>query len=167
PDPSTSIREGAIAPWNTPAYRHELDELLALAADYGIPVDVPFRELSPDHVRLIREGVPARSFGGLAGFFRWLERRKYKMHLRVFASRWRSSRVCPTCHGTRLNEESLAWCVGGRNIAEACQLTIDEASAFFLDLEITQHEREVAKTMLQQFGSRLSFLQEVGLGYLS
>src|SRR5262249_35564645 len=110
---------------------------------------------------------PERSFGGLVGFFRWLERRKYKMHLRVFLNRWRSSRVCPTCLGTRLNEEALAWRVGGRNIAAACQLTIDEAIEFFAALQITLHEREVAKTMLQQVASRLSFLQEVGLGYLS
>ncbi len=167
PDPGKSLREGAIAPWNTPSYRHELDELLALAPDYGIPVDVPFRELSPDHLRIIREGVPERKFGGLAGFFRWLERRKYKMHLRVFLNRWRSSRLCPTCRGTRLNEEALAWRVGGRNIAEACQLTIDEAIAFFSGLEITPHEREVTKTVLSQIISRLSFLREVGLGYLS
>src|SRR5206468_966598 len=134
---------------------------------YSVPVDVPFRELSPNQVRLIREGVPERKFGGLTGFFRWLERRKYKMHLRVFANRWRSSRVCPTCHGTRLNEEALAWRLSGRNIAEACQLTIDEAIAFFGGLEITQHERKIAKTMLQQVDSRLSYLREVGLGYLS
>jgi len=167
PDPSKSIREGAIAPWYTPSYRHELDELIALAPDYGIPLDTPFRELSSEHVRLIREGVPERKFGGLAGFFRWLERRKYKMHLRVFLNRWRSSHICPTCGGTRLNEEALAWRVGNRNIADACQLTIDEAIAFFMGLEVSQHEREVSKTMLQQITSRLRFLHDVGLGYLS
>src|SRR5439155_6728134 len=123
---------------------------LALATDYHIPVDAPFRELSPEHLRLIREGVPERNFGGLAGFFRWLQRRKYKMHLRVFLNRWRSSHICPTCHGTRLNEEALAWRVGGRTIAEACQLTIDDATSFFAGLELSQHERAVAKTMLQQ-----------------
>ena len=74
--------------------------------------------LSAEQLRLIREGVPERNFGGLAGFFRWLERRKYKMHLRVFTNRWRSASVCPTCHGKRLNEEALAWRIGGLNIAE-------------------------------------------------
>jgi excinuclease ABC subunit A len=167
PDSAKSIREGAIAPWNSPAYKHELDELLALAPDYCLPVDVPFRDLSPEHLRLIREGVPERSFGGLAGFFRWLERRKYKMHLRVFMNRWRSSKVCPTCHGTRLNEEALAWRVGGRNIAETCQLKIDEAIDFFVQLSLTDHERQVSRTIVQQVRSRLSFLQEVGLSYLS
>jgi excinuclease ABC subunit A len=167
PDSAKSIREGAIAPWNTPAYRHELDELLALADDYGIPVEVPFRELNEEHLRLIREGVAERNFGGLAGFFRWLERRKYKMHLRVFMNRWRSARVCPTCHGSRLNEEGLAWRIGGRNIAETSQLKIDDAITFFDDLRLAEYERQIARTILEQVRSRLSFLQEVGLGYLS
>ncbi len=102
PDANKSIAEGAIAPWNTPAYAHELEELLVLAADYHLRVDVPYRELSEEEKHLIVAGVPERNFGGLDGFFAWLERRKYKMHLRVFLSRWRSPRPCPECRGARL-----------------------------------------------------------------
>ena len=167
PDPEKSIKDGAIAPWNTPAYKHELDELLALASDYGIAVDVPFRELPPEQVRLIKEGVPERKFGGLVGFFRWLERRKYKLHLRVFLNRWRSSSVCPTCRGLRLNEEALAWRIGGLNIAEVSQLKIDASLAFFASLPLAEHERQVSRHLLGQVNSRLGFLQQVGLGYLS
>ena len=87
PEPGKSLKEGAIAPWNTPAYEHELQELLALARDYEIPTDVAFNKLNDEHLKLIREGVPEREFGGLNGFFAWLEKRKYKMHLRVFLSR--------------------------------------------------------------------------------
>lgn len=166
PDPEKSIRAGAIAPWNTPAYAHELQELLALAPDYGIPVDVPFRELTAEQVRLIREGAPERNFGGLEGFFAWLEKRKYKMHLRVFMSRWRSSRQCPTCHGDRLNEEALAWKIGGRTIAEVTKLRIDEALEFFRSLTLSDYQRRIARVMLEQVISRLGFLQAVGLGYL-
>jgi excinuclease ABC subunit A len=167
PDPSKSIREGAIAPWNTPAYKHELDELLALAGDFEIRVEVPFQELSPRELELIREGVPERQFGGLTGFFRWLERRKYKMHLRVFLNRWRSSRVCPTCHGKRLNEGALAWRVGGKNIADASELRIDEAADFFAGLPLSESERKITRTLREQVQSRLQFLQQVGVGYLS
>lgn len=167
PDPSKSIREGAIAPWNTPAYVHELEELLALAGDYGLPVDTPFSELQPRHLELIRNGVPERDFGGLKGFFNWLERRKYKMHLRVFLSRWRSYRICPTCHGTRLRDEALATQVGGRNIAELSQLEIDDLAQFFHTLELTDWEQAVGRVMLQQVRSRLRYLQDVGLGYLT
>ncbi|HET6881405.1 MAG TPA: excinuclease ABC subunit A, partial [Pirellulales bacterium] len=113
PDERKSLREGAIAPWNTPAYAHELQELLALAADYDLPVDVPYGDLNERQRQIIFAGVPERSFGGLRGFFAWLERRKYKMHIRVFLSRWRSYRPCPTCDGTRLRPEALAAQVGG------------------------------------------------------
>ena len=167
PDPAKSIREGAIAPWNTPAYKHELEELLALAPDYGIPVNVPYRELSDEHRRLIREGVPERNFGGLRGFFNWLERRKYKLHLRVYLNRWRTSKLCPTCGGKRLNEEALAWKVAWKNIAEATQLRIDEALDHFSNLQLSAHEQQSARTVLPQIRSRLGYLQHVGLGYLS
>ena len=101
PDPGKSLREGAIAPWNTPAYSHELEELLALAPDYDLPVNVPFSKLTAAQRGLIEHGVPERNFGGLDGFFAWLQRRKYKMHVRVFLSRWRSYRPCPACGGGR------------------------------------------------------------------
>jgi excinuclease ABC subunit A len=167
PDQSKSLREGAIAPWNTPKYRHELDELLALAPDYHIPTNVPYSELTPAHRKLIKEGVPERSFGGLEGFFRWLERHKYKLHYRVFMKRWRSSRPCPTCRGSRLNEDALAWHIGGLNIAQATALRVDAAAQFFASLPLTPHEQAVTRSILPQVVSRLHFLEEVGVGYLT
>lgn len=167
PDPSKTVRDGAIAPWNTPAYAHELEELVELADDYGLPVDVPFRELNEDHLRLIREGVPERNFGGMRGFFNWLERRKYKMHIRVFLSRWRSYSPCPTCNGRRLRSEALATKVGHKNIADICQLKIEHALAFFQSLQLTDWDHTVGRTMLEQVESRLGYLCEVGLGYLT
>jgi excinuclease ABC subunit A len=167
PDANKSLREGAIAPWNTPAYAHELQELLALAGDYGIPVDVPFRDLGDEHLRLIREGVPERKFGGLVGFFHWLERRKYKMHLRVFLSRWRSSRPCPDCRGNRLRSEALLWRLGERHIAGITQMKIADAIEFFRRLELSEHERRIGRTMLEQVEARLGFLAGAGLEYLT
>ncbi|MGD0383985.1 MAG: excinuclease ABC subunit A, partial [Thermoguttaceae bacterium] len=140
PDPNKSLVEGAIAPWNTPAYEHELQELLALAPDYDIPTDVPFKELDRRHLALITRGVPERKFGGLEGFFAWLERRKYKMHIRVFLSRWRSGRTCPSCNGTRLRPEALAVRVGGKNLGEICAMKIRETVAFFRDLQLSDSE---------------------------
>lgn len=167
PDPKKSIREGAIAPWNSPAYAHEQEELLALAGDYGLPVDVPFAEISPEHVSLITNGVPERKFGGLKGFFAWLERRKYKMHIRVFLSRWRSYRPCPACGGTRLRPEALATRIGGQNIAEVSAMKIRDAAEFFRSLELTDWERQVGRMMLEQVEARLGYLETVGLGYLT
>jgi excinuclease ABC subunit A len=167
PDTTKTIRGGAIAPWNTPKHRHELDELLALAGDYAIPVEVPFSELTEEQLRPIREGVPERKFGGLVGFFRWLDRQKYKLHYRVFANRWRSSRTCPICHGTRLNEEALAWKISGLSIADFSGLTIDQAIAHLRSPDLSEYHRRVAQNITEQLNQRLSFLVEVGLGYLS
>ena len=201
PDRTKSIREGAIAPWNSPAYMHELDELMELADDYDIPVDVPFAEIDERQVRLIAEGIPERSFGGLSGFFDWLQRRKYKMHIRVFLSRWRSYRTCPACNGARLRPEALATRVGGRNLAEVSAMKIRDAAAFFRALELSacpgiscgagvspaqaagtaapqyrgvdlgqalsEFERTVGRTMLEQVEHRLGYLEQVGLGYLT
>jgi excinuclease ABC subunit A len=136
PDRRKSLREGAIAPWNTPAYEHELQELLTLAADYDLPVDRPFGELDERQVGLVVHGVPERKFGGLEGFFNYLERRKYKMHVRVFLSRWRSYRPCGSCGGMRLRPEALAVRVGGKNIGEISAMKIREAAEFFRSLTV-------------------------------
>lgn len=167
PDKSLSLRQGAIAPWRTPAYEHELEELIALAADYGIDVDIPYAELPAEAIRLIIEGVPERDFGGLNGFIAWLERRKYKMHLRVFLSRWRSYRDCPTCHGDRLKPEALAVQVGGKHISNVCRMEVREARRWFDDLELGGSDQNVASAVLGDVTSRLEFLEQVGVGYLT
>ncbi|MGD9722081.1 MAG: excinuclease ABC subunit UvrA [Pirellulales bacterium] len=167
PDANKSLKEGAIAPWNTPAYAHELEELLALAADYDLRVDVPYRELSDGERALVIEGVKEREFGGLNGFIAWLERRKYKMHLRVFLSRWRSYRPCPACGGARLRPEALATKIAGQSIADIARLKIQDAARFFEILELATWERKVARIMLDAVQSRLKFLVDVGLGYLT
>ncbi len=167
PDPQKSLREGAIAPWNSPSYAHELAELLALAPAYKLPVDVPFADLSDEQRRIVVEGVPERNFGGLNGFFRWLERRKYKMHLRVFLSRWRSYRLCPACNGARLRPEALAVRVADRSFADICRLKIDEALQFFDELNWPDWQQQIAKPLLVDVRSRLAFLAEVGVGYIA
>lgn len=194
PDSSLSLREGAIAPWRTPAYSHELDELLSLAPEYGIPVDVPVAKLTAKHWNLIKKGVPKRHFGGLDGFFAWLERHKYKMHVRVFLSRWRSYHQCPTCGGKRLSKESLAYRWRNKTFSDICSLPISElvamlnttgqendngssaggvnavreelpASKVFSVSEA--HAQYNASEPERQLLSRLEYLVNIGLGYLS
>ncbi len=167
PDKQKSLRDGAIEPWNTPAYSHELVELLALSGDYNIPVDVPYSQLSTRHLKLIRQGVPELKFGGLRGFFNWLERKKYKMHVRVFLSRWRSYRTCPACEGRRIRDVALATRVGGKNIAEVLALEVRDAARFVGGLELSGHERAIAKVMLEQISRRLAYVDAVGVGYLT
>ena len=167
PDPNKSLREGAIAPWNTPAYEHELHELLELAPDYDLPVDVPYKQLTTAQRELIRDGVPERDFGGLNGFFDWLQRRKYKMHLRVFLSRWRSYYTCPECDGKRLKPEALAVRVGGSSIADISSLKIVDALAWFSEVEFSPWQRKVGRLLIEQVVSRLEYLRRVGVGHLT
>ncbi|MDE0862973.1 MAG: excinuclease ABC subunit UvrA [Rubripirellula sp.] len=166
PDKSVSLAEGAIAPWNTPAYVHELHELLELADDYKIPVDVPYRKLTKKHLKLIRHGVRERNFGGLDGFFSWLERKKYKMHVRIFASRFRSYRPCEDCRGQRFKPEALAYRLRDQHIADVLTMQADQAANFFHSLQLEQRESEIAAEPIRQITDRISYLQDVGLGYL-
>ena len=128
---------------------------------------MPFRTLNEEQLRIIRDGVPERNFGGLRGFFAWLERRKYKMHLRVYLSRWRSYRPCPACGGSRLRPEALATRLGGLNIAELAALKIRDALGFFSKLPLSDWQRRVGRMMLEQVQSRMGYLDAVGLGYLT
>ena len=166
PDNNQTLRGGAIAPWNSRAYAHELHELLALADDFDIPVDVPFSSLSKSQIQRLWDGVPERKFGGLRGFFDWLERRKYKLHLRVFLARWKTYRECTACGGDRLNPHSLSYRLGGLNIAEFCNLTVDEAIRFCRGLPGQSVNAEIARPIQQQLESRLNYLSDAGLGYL-
>src|SRR5262249_22171978 len=116
---------------------------------------------------IVIQGVKERDFGGLDGFFAWLERRKYKMHLRVFLSRWRSYRPCPACGGARPRPEALATKVGGLSIADVSAMKIQDSLRFLRGLELSAWERRVGRIMLDAAQSRLKYLVDVGLGYLT
>jgi excinuclease ABC subunit A len=167
PDKAKTIREGAIAPWTTPGFSHEFDNLVSLAKRLEIPLDVPFRDLTERQWNTIRDGSPEHDYGGLRGFFAWLERQKYKMHYRVFLSRWRSYNTCAACHGARLRPEALAVRIAGRNIAEVSSEKISQALAFLRSLALTEEQRPLAKNVLEPILARLEFLSAVGLEYLS
>ena len=129
PDPSKSIQQNAIEPWSKPHYRAQLTELKR-AARGRVRLDVPWVELTDDEKRFVIDGDGA-SFEGVKGFFRWLERKKYKVHVRVFLSRYRGYLTCPECSGARLRREARDVQVGGRTIDVVCALTVREADAFF------------------------------------
>ncbi|MEO2028437.1 MAG: excinuclease ABC subunit UvrA [Fuerstiella sp.] len=169
PDDSISLRDGAIQPWTTPAYRHELDELLALAPDYGIPIDVPFSEVGPEARQLIQDGVPEREFGGLSGFHRWLVKRRYKRGVSVLLNRWRSWLPCTACDGTRLSESGRCLRLGGATITDVCQKELGQLCDWLSVVTATLTEDVVAalSTSLRQLTDRLRFLNDCGLSYVS
>ena len=168
PDPSKSIRDGAIVPWTTPAYAHEWQELMDLAEDQDLPVDVPFSTLEPRHLALIYDGVRSKKFGGLKGFFRWLERKRYKIGVAALLARYRAYETCRDCDGKRLNPDALAVRVAGRNLGEIGRETVAAARRFFADLDADALGAgpAVARAILPEIRGRLDTLDRLGLGYL-
>jgi excinuclease ABC subunit A len=135
----------------------------------GIRLDVPWTELTDDERRFVVEGDPAPGgdYEGIRGFFRWLERKKYKVHIRVFLSRYRGYLACPDCGGARLRREARDVRVGGRTIDTVSALTVREAQRFFADLQLSEKDAAVADKVLREILRRLSFLGDVGLDYLT
>ncbi len=167
PDSSKSLDEGAILPWTKPRYRNLLQDAKKWARGRGIPTNVAWRHLTEEQRRLILEGDPESDYEGITGFFKYLERKKYKLHVRVFLSRFRGYATCLECGGTRLRAEARAVRVAGRSITEVCKLTVKEARVFFSNMQLTQAQNTVADKILQEVRSRLQFLDEVGLDYLT
>jgi excinuclease ABC subunit A len=167
PDKSKSLADGAIEPWTKPRYRQLAMDMRSYARDKGIPLDVPFRQLSAWQRDAIIEGDKKADFPGVKGFFGWLERKKYKLHVRVFLSRYRGYALCPDCRGTRLRAEARAVKIAGRSITEVCQMTVKEARPFFQALQLTAAESTIADKVLEEIQLRLQFLDEVGLDYLT
>jgi excinuclease ABC subunit A len=167
PDKSKSLADGAIEPWTKPRYRQLAMDMRSYARDKGIPLDAPFRQLSAAQRDAIIEGDRKADFPGVKGFFGWLERKKYKLHVRVFLSRYRGYALCPDCRGTRLRAEARAVKIAGRSITEVCQMTVKEARPFFHALQLSAAESTIADKVLEEIQLRLQFLDEVGLDYLT
>jgi excinuclease ABC subunit A len=180
PDPEKSIAEGAIEPWTKPHYRAQLAELKRAAKKRKLHLDVPWSELPEEEKRFVidGDGDPSTSSGspraeskgdyeGIRGFFRWLEKKKYKVHVRVFLSRYRGYLTCPDCGGARLRREARDVHVSGRTIDRVASLTVREAQAFFTNLELSEKETTIADKVLKEIQRRLSFLSDVGLDYLT
>jgi len=164
PDKSLSIDRGAIDPWTKPQYTGFLDALKR----YGrgrVRFNVPWFELTEQERRFVLDGEA--KYGGVRGFFERLETKKYKLHVRVFLSRYRGYAECPVCHGARLRPEALYVRVGSKTLAEVVRMNIAEAHAFFSGLALTPEELGIAEKVLIEIRQRLQFLNDVGLDYLT
>jgi excinuclease ABC subunit A len=166
PDQTKSLRQGAVEPWTKPHYKAQLADLKRAAKKLDIPLDVPWQDLTPEQKRLVIEG-DGLEFDGIRGFFRWLERKKYKVHVRVFLSRYRGYLTCPDCQGARLRREARDVRVGGRTIDQVSGLTVSEVQRFFGELSLGEQEAAVAEKVLREIRRRLTFLGDVGLDYLT
>jgi excinuclease ABC subunit A len=165
PDPSKSLKYGAVDPWTKPSNDWWQQQLPAFCRRVGIDATRPFAELTPGEIARLRKGD--RKFPGLDGFFAYLEQKKYKMHVRVFMARYRTTVTCRDCGGTRLRPEARYARVGGKNVAQASTMTVSEAREWVRGLPLTPFEAEVARDVVEQIAKRLDFLAEVGLDYLT
>jgi excinuclease ABC subunit A len=165
PDRSRTLQQGAIAPWTTPKYRPFHGEMIRFAKSAAIPTDVPYYDLDPAQQELLWEG--RGSYPGIRGFFAALERKKYKLHVRVFLSKYRGYALCPDCRGQRLRAEARAVLINDRSICEVSALTISAAQAFFDNLQLSPSQMEVAGKILEEVRQRIHFLHQVGLDYLT
>src|SRR6202022_961335 len=165
PDKSKTLNEGVIEPWTKPKYRTLNNELKRFARQLQIPLDVPWAELDPEQQRMVIEGEGR--FFGVRGFFNHLERKKYKLHVRVFLSRYRGYSLCSACGGTRLRVEARQVKIDGKNICQVCSMTVEEAASFFGQLQLSTQQAVIADKLLIELRERLRFLNEVGLEYLT
>jgi excinuclease ABC subunit A len=165
PDPSKTIRDGAILPWTFPRWRENLIDLLRVAKENGLPVDVPFSELTKEQLAFIMNGC--KGFDGIIKYFKFIERKSYKLHYRVFLSRFRGYTTCGDCGGSRLRKEVLSVRVSNKNIQDIVRMTIEDANRFFQEIRLSKYEEEVAKRILEEIRKRLRFIDGIGLGYIT
>jgi len=165
PDKTRTLDDGVIEPWTKPKYRTLFTELKRFARQMEIPLNVPWERLESEQQRLVIEG--SGRFMGVRGFFNYLERKKYKLHVRVFLSRYRGYALCSACNGTRLRVEARQVRINGKNICEVSHLTVEQAAEFFAGVQLTEQEAGIADKLLTEIRERLQFLNEVGLEYLT
>ncbi len=166
PDPTRTINQNAIEPWGKPHYRAQLAELKRAARKHAVRLDVPWQAMAEQEKRLVIDG-DGDEYEGIRGFFQWLEKKKYKVHVRVFLSHYRGYLECPDCQGTRLRPAARNVRVGGRTIDEACRLTVKDALVFFESLPLGERDSAIAGKLLDEIRRRLKFLSDVGLDYLT
>ncbi len=169
PDKNKSLADGAIDPWNRPKYRPYYTDLRKQAAALAVPLDVPWRDLSDEARETVLRGKGSGNgaFEGVFGFFAQMEKKKYKLHVRVMLSKYRGYAECPDCRGQRLRAEARSVRINGKNICQAAALTIAQAMAFFGALKLSAMQEAIAGPILEEVRARLSFLDAVGLEYLT
>ena len=182
PNPALTLSQGAIEPWTRPKYRPSMTELKRSARTLGIPLDTPWRDLTPAQIETLLYGDKTgdSSFTGIYGFFAALERKKYKLHVRVMLSKYRGYATCPECRGQRLRAEARSVRIRShqsdgpvsqqpveKNICEVTALTIGAAQSFFASMQLTPMQQEIAGPILDEVRQRIGFLDAVGLDYLT
>src|SRR5947209_1307825 len=166
PQPRKSLAQGALDPWTKPRYEGRRRILRETARAKGIPLDAPWEDLTGKARHFLLNGASGR-FLGMLPFLQRLEAKRYKQYIRVFLRQYQLAKVCPACGGARLKPEALAVRVGGRTIADVAALSAGTLRDWIGALELTPFQRSVAVHILAELAARVSFVNDVGLGYLT
>ena len=167
PYPDRTLRDGAIEPWTKPRYDNKRRTLAEFAKKNGIPMDVPWLDLSSAQRDMLLNTDARRGYVGIFPFLRALEEKRYKQYIRVFLRQYQTAQECPACHGAKLQPEALNVLIGGRNIAQVAELPIDRLSEWLETLELSDYEIAIAEMILRESRDRVRFLRDVGLDYLT
>ena len=165
PDKRLSVYEGAILPWQSETMQTWLAPLIKQSKQLNFPIHKPYSELSTKQQQLLWTGH--KSFKGLNTFFEHLASQTYKIQYRVLLSRYRGKRACPDCQGTRIRKDAAYVKVGEKSIAELLLLPVEQLTQFFAQLKLEAHQQPVAERLLKEIKARLSYLEQVGLDYLT
>jgi excinuclease ABC subunit A len=165
PDPSLTLADRAIAPWNTPAYESAYRDLFRACRRYSVRTDIPVERLSPHEREVVFRG--RGEFYGITGFFDWLETKRYKIHVRVLLARYRAYTLCSVCGGARLAPAALSVRFRGKTIADLAALSLAELARWFAELAMTPAEEEKLSSVVAEIRSRVRYMNDVGLHYLT
>ena len=165
PNRALSVYDGAVVCWRGEKMGQWRDMVIRGAEKAGLPIFTPYYELTDEQRRMLWEGTPY--FEGINAFFKMLQENQYKIQYRVMLARYRGKTICPACHGTRLKPQASYVHVGGRNISQLVDLPITELKTFFDQLKLNEHDTQVATRIVAEIKSRIRFLIDVGLGYLT
>ena len=165
PDKNLSLEEGSVEPWTKPVSRRRMKKLIFEAQKRGIPTQIPFKDLSDGEKQFVFEGEG--SYKGVKGFFTRLQKKKYKVQVRVFLSRYRKYIPCPACCQMRLNPQALSIKIAGISIGQVVKLTVQKVYDFFDNLCLSPFQKHVAERLVLEIQNRLRFLLEVGLDYIT
>ena len=173
PDTSMSIYNGCVICWRGEKMGMWLKEFCRRAAQYDFPIFKPYFELTQKEKDMLWRGLPCDRKKDIHeqvcidAFFQMVKENQYKIQYRVMLSRFRGKTICPDCHGTRLKKEANYVKIGGKSITELVEMSVTNLSAWFSQLELTEHEKSVSKRLMTEITNRLQFLLDVGLGYLT
>ncbi len=168
PDPTKTIKSGAIDPFSKPSFSDWQKDLFRFAERMGISTAKRYTELTPEQRRILWEGDPKdQTFPGILACFEELKRWKYKLYVRVFIRRYQKQELCTVCHGSRIKADALAVRLGGCNFFEICKQSIERSLAWLGTLSLNKVETKISAEPLSQVRKRMSFLDEVGVGYLT